>query len=81
MLSQEEREDAYRVRLSYQPARGFRGDPGVEEFPIERTGPVRSRRIISEPKRKGGFLGCGLVAVRTLLLAAVVLVMTLISVL
>jgi hypothetical protein len=74
VLNQEEREDGYRVRLSYQPARGFRGEPGVEEFTIERTGPVQSRRLISEPKRKGGFLGCGLVAAGTLLLAAVVLV-------
>jgi hypothetical protein len=74
VLNQEEREDGYYVRLSYQPARGFRGQPGVEEFTIERTGPVRSRRIISEPKGKGGFPGCGLVAVGGLLLVAVVLV-------
>ncbi len=74
MLSQEEREDGYHVRLSYQPARGFRGQPGVEEFTIERTGPIQSRRIISEPAKKGGFPGCGLVAVGALLLVAVMLV-------
>ena len=74
VLSQEEREDGYHVRLSYQPARGFRGQPGVEEFTIERTGSVQSRLIISEPAKKGGFLGCGLVAVGILLLTVVVLV-------
>jgi hypothetical protein len=73
VLDQEEREDGYRIRLSYQPARGFRGQAGVEEFTIERTGPVQSRRIVSEPVKKGGFLGCGLVAVATLLLVTVML--------
>ena len=74
VLSQEEREDAYHVRLSYQPARGFRGEPGVEEFTIDRTGPVRSRRIVSEPVGKGGLLGCGLVAIGGLVFAAAALV-------
>ena len=50
VLDQEEREDGYRIRLSYQ-----------------------SRRIVSEPVKKGGFLGCGLVAVATLLLVTVML--------
>jgi hypothetical protein len=77
VLSQEEREDGYHLRLSYQPARGFRGQPGVEEFTIERTGPVQSRRIISEPVKKGGLLGCGLVAAGALLLVAVMLVASL----
>ena len=77
VLSQEEREDGYHLRLSYQPARGFRGQPGGEEFTIERTGPVQSRRIISEPVKKGGLLGCGLVAAGALLLVAVMLVASL----
>ena len=62
VVNQEEREDAYRVRLTYQPSRGFRGEAGVEEFTIEKTGPVRSRQIISEPAKSGGFLGCGLMS-------------------
>ena len=74
VLSQEEREDGYHLRLSYQPARGFRGQPGVEEFTIDRTGPVRSRRIVSEPVGKGGLLGCGLVAIGGLVFAAAALV-------
>ena len=63
MLLQEERKDGYYVRLSYQPGCGFRGPPGVEEFTIDKSGPVRSRRIVTEPVGRGGFLGLGLVAV------------------
>ncbi len=74
VLSQEEREDGYLVRLSYRPARGFRGEPGVEQFSIDRTGPVQSRRIVSEPVRKGGFPGCGLVAIGGLVFATAALV-------
>ncbi len=60
VVSQEEQADGYRVQLSYQLAHGFRGNPGVEEFTIDRQGSVQSRRIVSEPVRRGGFLGCGL---------------------
>ena len=70
VLGQEEREDAYHIRLSYQPARGFRGDPGVEQFIIERSGAVQSRRIVSEPRRRGGLPGCGLMAAGVLVLVA-----------
>ena len=66
VLDQEEQENSYYLRLSYQPASGFRGVPGIEEFNIEKTGPVRSRRIVSEPVRRGGALGCSLVAVGAL---------------
>ena len=62
VLLAEEREDAYYVRLSYQPAQKFSGEPGVEAFIISKTGEVRSRSILSEPKGKGGIPGCGLVA-------------------
>ena len=72
VLSEDEREDAYYVRLSYQPAQGFRGEPGVEEFTISRTGSVHSRRIVSQPERSGGLPGCGLVAIGALLLVVAV---------
>ena len=58
----EERADAYYVRLSYQPAQKFSGEPGVEAFTISKTGEVQSRSILSEPQGKGGIPGCGLVA-------------------
>ena len=73
VVGQEERADGYYVRLSYQPARGFRGDAGVEEFTIERTGSVQSRRIVSEPKGRGKFLGCFLVALASAVLVAALL--------
>lgn len=70
VLGEEEREDGYHVRLSYQPTRGFRGAPGVGEFAISRTGSGLSRRAASEPAKQGGLLGCSLVATGGLLLAA-----------
>ena len=79
VVTQEERQDAYRIRLSYQPSRGFRGDAGIEEFTIEKTGPIRSRQIISEPVKKGGFLGCGLFSLAAL--AGTLLLLALVSVL
>ncbi len=63
VLAQEEREDAYYIRLSFQPAQGFRGEPGVEAFIIGKSGPIQSRRVLSDPERRGGFPGCGLVAI------------------
>ena len=62
VVSQEERADGYRVQLSYQLAYGFRGNPGVEEFTIDRQGSVQSRAIVSEPVWRRRFLGCGLLA-------------------
>ena len=52
VLSEEEREDFYYIRLSFRPARGFRGEPGVELFTIDKAGPVELRQIISEPQAK-----------------------------
>ena len=44
-----ETEDYYEVRLSYHPAHGFHGRPGVEQFTIEKTGPIEFRQILSQP--------------------------------
>ena len=71
VLSEDEREEAYYVRLSYQPARGFLGEPGVEEFTISRSGSVQSRRIVSQPERSGKAPGC-VFGIAGLLLAIVV---------
>ena len=40
-LGAEESEDYYRVRLSFRPAEGFRGEPGIELFTIDKAGPIR----------------------------------------
>ena len=49
VVGAEETEDYYEVRLSYRPARGFRGQPGVEQFTIDKTGPIEFRQILNEP--------------------------------
>ena len=49
VLSQEESEDYYDIRLSFRPAAGFGGQPGVEQFTIDKTGPITLRQILSQP--------------------------------
>ena len=48
-ISQEEGEDYYEIRLSFRPSGRFRGDPGVEQFIIDKTGHVRVRQVLDEP--------------------------------
>ena len=48
--SQEESEDYYDIRLSYRPTEGFRGEPGHEQFTIDKTGPIRLRQVLSQPQ-------------------------------
>ena len=43
VVSQEESEDYYDIRLSFRPATGFSGKPGVEQFTIDKTGPITLR--------------------------------------
>ena len=50
VLDEEEREDYYYIRRSYPPARGFRGEPGVELFTIDKAGPIEFRQILAEPQ-------------------------------
>ena len=55
-LGAEESEDYYRIRLSYRPAQRFRGEPGVEQFTIDKVGPIEFRQIVSHPvelRRRG----------------------------
>ena len=53
VVSQEETEDYYEIRLSYRPARGFRGEPGIERFTIDKEGgSIELRQIVSEPAGK-----------------------------
>ena len=49
VVSAEETEDYYEVKLSYRPARGFRGQPGVEQFTIDKAGSIEFRQILDEP--------------------------------
>ena len=50
VVSQEESEDYYDIRLSYRPATGFSGKPGVVQFIIDKTGPITLRQILSQPR-------------------------------
>ena len=50
VISADETEDYYQVRLSWQPAGRFRGKPGVEQFTIDKTGPIEFRQILSQPQ-------------------------------
>ena len=44
VVSAQETEDFYELGLSYPPARGFRGRPGVEQFTIDKTEPIEFRQ-------------------------------------
>ena len=52
VIGVDETEDFYEVRLSYRPAGTFRGQPGVEQFTIDKTGPIEFRQVISRPVEK-----------------------------
>ncbi len=53
VVSQEESEDYYDIRLSYRPAAGFRGEPGIEQFTIDKIGEVRLRQRLQAPSQQG----------------------------
>ena len=48
--SQEESEDYYDIRLFYRPTEGFRGEPGLDQFTIDKTGPIRLRQVLQAPR-------------------------------
>ena len=49
VVSEEEGEDYYDIRLSFRPAGRFRGDPGLEQFIIDKTGNIEIRQVLDEP--------------------------------
>ncbi len=53
VIGQEEGEDYYDIRLSFRPAGRFRGEQGVEQFIIEKTGSIEIRQILDEPTGLG----------------------------
>ena len=53
MLASNETEDYYEIRLSYCPAVGFDGEPGVEQFTMDKTGPIEFRQILNRPQGLG----------------------------
>ncbi len=49
VVSQEDRDYYYDIRLSFQPAGRFRGKPGVERFIVDRRGKIEVRLVLVEP--------------------------------
>ena len=66
VTSSEETEDYYQIRLSFRPAGRFRGQAGIEQFLIEKTGEVRVRQLLDEPSYQSTLsplIGLGLIMV------------------
>lgn len=57
VTSQEEGEDYYDIKLSFRPAGRYRGEPGVEQFIIDKTGAIEIRQILDEPTGMGRTAG------------------------
>ena len=49
LVSQEEDDDYYDIKLSFRPAGRFRGEPGLEHFVIDKSGNIEMRQILDEP--------------------------------
>ena len=49
VTSQEDTGNYYEIRLAYRPSGRFRGQPGVEQFTIGKTGNIELRQILDEP--------------------------------
>ena len=49
VTSQEDTGNYYEIRLAYRPSGRFRGQPGVEQFTIGKTGNIEVRQILDEP--------------------------------
>ena len=54
VVSASEGEDYYEVMLSRRPSGRFRGEPGLEQFTIDKTGQVQLRQILSDPREIEG---------------------------
>ena len=67
VMSAEESEDYYDVRLSYRIAGTTRGNPGIEQFTIDKVGAIVLRQILNRPSKQWvpvvlvSFLSLGLV--------------------
>lgn len=76
VVNREETEQSYNIRLSYRPARHSRGEPGMEQFTITRTGEIQSRQILNQPTGMGGTMSqvarVGLVVFGLLIVAVIV---------
>lgn len=53
VVDAQEGEDYYDIKLSFRPAGRFQGEPGIEQFIIDKVGSVRVRQILDEPSDLG----------------------------
>ena len=76
VVSQEDGEDYYEIRLSFRPSGTFRGRPGVEQFIIDKIGTIRVRQLLEEPSRARAptavLAGIGVAVIAALILIGVV---------
>ena len=49
LISAEESDYYYDIKLSFRPAGRFRGEPGIEQFIIDKTGVIEVRQMLDEP--------------------------------
>jgi DNA-binding beta-propeller fold protein YncE len=49
VVSTDDGEHYYDVKLSFRPAGRFRGEPGLEQFIFDKTGQLRIRQLLDEP--------------------------------
>jgi len=53
VLSQEESDDYFEVKLSFRPVGHYTGKPGVEQFIFDKLGNLEVRQILDEPSELG----------------------------
>jgi len=48
----EEDEDYHHVRLAYRLVRPLRGEPGIEQFTIDKTGSIELHQVVQRARRE-----------------------------
>ena len=54
VISAEESDEYYEIRLSFRPSGRYRGEPGIEQFIIDKSGDLRIRQLLDEPQAEPG---------------------------
>ena len=49
IISADDNDDNYDIRLSFRPAGRFRGEPGIEQIVFDKLGVLRFRQLLDEP--------------------------------
>ena len=70
VISADETDNYYEVRLSYHPKGNFR-TAGAEHFNIVKTGEIESRQIIRQPRLTPGFIAASIAIVLVAIVGAI----------